>query len=291
MNNFADKLYDLRTAHNMSQESLAIKLNVSRQAITKWETGKGIPDIDNLMNIAHLFNTSIDELVSSEYTFQDGQKYLFESITQYDIREKKHYDITLTDTHAVYVTSTDSEKLTISVASNTISNLENQCKIRIDDTRDRLDINLITSQEVSKEQLKKDLTLIITIPQNYIYQVELHATSHKLTLGNMDTEKIEYTGAVSYVTLDNVTTHCEIDSRTDSDITLNRFEGKLDINQINNTTRVHVPDEYMFTTSKKGIDTSIRYENNGKQVNDYSQEDATTQISINGIHSELIITK
>ena len=45
---FNEKLKLLRKENNLTQEDLSEKLNVSRQAITKWESGDGIPDIDNL---------------------------------------------------------------------------------------------------------------------------------------------------------------------------------------------------------------------------------------------------
>ena len=50
----------------LSQEQLADKLCVSRQAITKWENDRGIPDINNLQCIANLFDVSIDSLVSNQ---------------------------------------------------------------------------------------------------------------------------------------------------------------------------------------------------------------------------------
>ena len=45
---FAEKLKSLRKQASMSQEQLAEKLGVSRQAVTKWETDTGIPDIENI---------------------------------------------------------------------------------------------------------------------------------------------------------------------------------------------------------------------------------------------------
>ena len=46
---FAEKLKSIRKQAGMSQEQLAEKLSVSRQAVTKWETDAGIPDIENIM--------------------------------------------------------------------------------------------------------------------------------------------------------------------------------------------------------------------------------------------------
>ncbi len=63
---FGEKLKVIRRQAGMSQEKLAEKLGVSRQAITKWETNAGIPDIENIMAVSTLFHVSIDELLSNE---------------------------------------------------------------------------------------------------------------------------------------------------------------------------------------------------------------------------------
>jgi len=48
----------------MTQEELAEKLNISRQAVTKWESGKTLPSTGNLKELAYIFNIKIDELIS-----------------------------------------------------------------------------------------------------------------------------------------------------------------------------------------------------------------------------------
>ena len=62
----ADKLKEARKTAGLTQIELAEKLCVSRQAITKWETGKGIPDVDNLRMISRVLNVSIDFLLDDE---------------------------------------------------------------------------------------------------------------------------------------------------------------------------------------------------------------------------------
>ncbi|MCM3766452.1 helix-turn-helix domain-containing protein [Neobacillus niacini] len=59
-----EKIKDFRTRAGLSQEQLADKLGVSRQAVTKWENDRGIPDINNLQYLAKLFDVSIDSLVN-----------------------------------------------------------------------------------------------------------------------------------------------------------------------------------------------------------------------------------
>jgi transcriptional regulator with XRE-family HTH domain len=60
---FAEKLKSIRKQAGMSQEQLAEKMMVSRQAITKWESDKGMPDIENLKQLSKLLDVSIDYLL------------------------------------------------------------------------------------------------------------------------------------------------------------------------------------------------------------------------------------
>ena len=63
---FGEKLQQLRKGMEWTQEQLAEELFVSRTAISKWESGKGYPNIDSLKNISKLFSVSIDDLLSGE---------------------------------------------------------------------------------------------------------------------------------------------------------------------------------------------------------------------------------
>ena len=64
----SEKLQNLRKAAGLSQEQLAERLNVTRQAVSKWETGEGKPDIDNLLPLARLLQTTVDYLLDDEAT-------------------------------------------------------------------------------------------------------------------------------------------------------------------------------------------------------------------------------
>ncbi len=60
---FAEKLLFLRTENGYSQETLAGMLNVSRQAISKWELGTTLPETDKIIAIGELFGVSLDSLL------------------------------------------------------------------------------------------------------------------------------------------------------------------------------------------------------------------------------------
>lgn len=62
----AENIYRFRTEQNMSQIDLADALEVSRQSVSKWETGTAVPELDKLVKMAKLFEVSLDELVNGE---------------------------------------------------------------------------------------------------------------------------------------------------------------------------------------------------------------------------------
>lgn len=77
---FSEKLMNLRKSKGMSQEELAIKLDVARQTVSKWELDKTVPDMNKLMEIAKLFEVSLDELVNNIETSNQDNMYKENSI-------------------------------------------------------------------------------------------------------------------------------------------------------------------------------------------------------------------
>ncbi len=62
----SEKIYMLRKKNDLSQEELAEKIGVSRQAISKWESGTSLPEIEKLISLSEYFNVSIDYLVKEQ---------------------------------------------------------------------------------------------------------------------------------------------------------------------------------------------------------------------------------
>ena len=71
---FHEKLQELRKNRGLTQEELAEDLYVSRTAVSKWESGRGYPNIDSLKEISEYFSVTIDELLSVEKMLSIAEK-------------------------------------------------------------------------------------------------------------------------------------------------------------------------------------------------------------------------
>lgn len=75
----AERIKAERSKLKLSQETLAQKMHVSRQAISKWETGQNYPDLDKLIQMSELFGLTVDDLLKADKKFEkklieDGKK-------------------------------------------------------------------------------------------------------------------------------------------------------------------------------------------------------------------------
>ena len=71
---FHEKLQQLRKDRGLTQEAVAEKLFVSRTAVSKWESGRGYPNIQTLKQLAELFSVTVDELLSGEELLAVAEK-------------------------------------------------------------------------------------------------------------------------------------------------------------------------------------------------------------------------
>ncbi len=64
--NFSEKIKEIRKKQNLTQEQFAERIFVSRNAVAKWESNRGYPDIQNLITISELFGISLDDLIKND---------------------------------------------------------------------------------------------------------------------------------------------------------------------------------------------------------------------------------
>ncbi len=143
---FGDKLKQYRLKEGLSQEQLAEKIGVSRQAITKWETKRGLPDVENMIILAELFNLTLDELVLEEVKKQEEKPVVFESETVYDIDTGKHFDINLGGARKITIKTGVDEKIHIVLSSEILAEIGSLFKVKLDEKRNKLDVELVNKK-------------------------------------------------------------------------------------------------------------------------------------------------
>ncbi|MCQ2535569.1 MAG: helix-turn-helix domain-containing protein [Lachnospiraceae bacterium] len=284
-----EQIKHYRKQAGLSQEKMAEKIGVSRQAITKWENGTGAPDIANLMAIAELFQISVDELLSNEKPEKKQADYIYESCTEYDIDGKKNFDIKLGGAYIVELKAYEGEKIVVSLLSNIYKNLQADYKVKIDDIKNRIDVDLNRLNGASETDAKESLVVEILLPAKYVGKIELSVNAGTINIIDIENEIIEIDGKIKEVFLQGNKSEIEIDSNLDMQIKVASHEGALEINQLSATSKLTVPEGYSFRSAKKGIATHIYYEKQGKKVEDFSNDEADNYIELNGMKSELVI--
>lgn len=286
---FAEKLKSIRKQAGMSQEKLAEKLGVSRQAVTKWETNMGIPDVENIMAIAALFDISIDELLGKEKEEKGQTDYLYESITEYDIDEPKRYDMKFGGAKQLVLSGYDGEKIRVRLASDTIATLQSDFKIKIDDIRRRIDVDVNRKKGVTEATAKDAVFIFVQIPSPYIGKIELAVNAGMVTLRSLVCDSIELDVKTQNIRLEDVVGTVEINCNLDMTVVCNSLKGEIDINQTMAASKIYIPEETIFNAVTRGKGTNIFYEKNGKQVESFAIPEADHIIELNGIKSELVI--
>ena len=273
---FNEKLKMLRKENELTQEQLAERLNVSRQAITKWESGDGTPDIENLKQISILFNTTIDELVKEDKAVKVETIKNYSYIEELEIDHTKHFDINICKIYELNLMSNVEEKVKVELLSNEEANLEESYKIKFDDLYNKLDIDIKNKKQV------QDITINLYLPEKYIDEIELDSKIKTLNISNLELNKLEYDGDLKYLNVRKSkgrivlnTTKCDVEANYD------KLDGMLEVNTINSTTRVEIPKGTEYKTILKGIKNEF--------VDAVNTEESKNVIEINGINSKLIV--
>ncbi|MCL2718562.1 MAG: helix-turn-helix transcriptional regulator [Lachnospiraceae bacterium] len=100
----ANRLVNLRKTNNYSQEALAEKLGISRQAVSKWERAEASPDTDNLILLARLYGISLDELLQTDDEIpkreaEENNNTCYE--TEDDIKRSDYVNISMKGIHVI----------------------------------------------------------------------------------------------------------------------------------------------------------------------------------------------
>lgn len=278
----SEKIRTLRKNAGLSQEQLGEKINVSRQAITKWESGDGIPDIYNLVALSNLFSITLDELMAQEKAVAE-RRFLYESHVEYDIDRLCEFDMNLFVSSELTLRAYDGEKLQLYAGSREIKDLDKLLKVKTDDNGRSFDVDIRTS--LAKTICSKSLTLEVMLPQKYIKGVEVAAKTDKMTVRQITAQLIELDTNAGELTVDDVHGTVDITGSQDMKIIFNTLDGDISVNQTGSVSHLLLPAGTDIRTRCRGINTRLITDDTVSV-----SPDAPYQVELNGFSSELTIT-
>ncbi|MBE5815372.1 MAG: helix-turn-helix transcriptional regulator [Clostridiales bacterium] len=286
---FGDRLKQIRTSQGLSQEQLAEKIGVSRQAITKWETKKGLPDIENMVILAEIFKVTLDELVLQGTQQKEPQPSLYESETVYDIDESKHFDIRMGSARSLLITSGSDEKVHICLRSDSLANLGSLYKIKLDEKRNKLDISCVAKKGISRYEAEAAVDVCLTLPAEYANHCEIDASTRELRIEHLRLRRLEYDGDAQQVFIRDVTGSVELTGKTDYRISLEGSCPKLDVNQFCANAVVQLSDPGAYRVVNNGRKCTVVYRRDDSVSDEPLCMDGEGLICVSGIRSEMVI--
>jgi transcriptional regulator with XRE-family HTH domain len=287
--NFGDKLKQYRLREGMSQEQLAEKIGVSRQAITKWETKRGLPDVENMIILAELFKLTLDELVLSEVKRQETKPVVYESETAYDIDTQKHFDINLGSARSITLKTGSDEKIHIRLSSDTLEDIGSLFKIKLDEKQGKLDVDLQNKKGVSRFETQESVDITLLLPEKLTEHAEVAASVKTLYVEDLRLARLEYDGDAEKVYIRDVSGSVELTAKTDYEVWVTGNCPRLDVNQFKAKTVVHLQSAENVSFQNNGRKCALLTRKNGEAVELPENENAQNIISTSGIFSELIV--
>lgn len=286
---FGDKLKQYRLKEGLSQEQLAEKIGVSRQAITKWETKRGLPDVENMIILAELFKLTLDELVLEEVKNQANMPTVFESETVYDIDTRKHFDINLGGARKITLKTSDDEKIHIRLSSETLSEIGSLFKIKLDEKHGKLDVELVNKNGVSRFEAQESVDITLLLPEKFTEDCEVSASVKELFMEDLRLSRLEYDGDAERVYIRDTEGSIELTSKTDYEIYISSNCTRLDVNQFKAKAVVFLESPENYKILNNGRKCRLITRKNGEMIELPADETAENIISTSGMFSELIV--
>ena len=279
-----EQIKHLRKSNNLTQEELAEKLNVSRQAITKWESGIGTPDISNIEAIAKLFNVSIDELLNNEGNIKTDNV----SRTEFDLFSFNDFEIKFENINTLDITLGPIDKVVAEIMTDLKEKAYDLAKVKLDNGKN-IDMSIINiaaglNGTMTKQEAKNHIFVKVILPEKMSGKLELSGNLRELKLHDFgEAKEIEFDGKVERVTVNDMKGHLELNSNIDMEIEYDGSMEQFDINQLNSTSNIYVPKDAAIDIYAKGRTNKVVF---GSFEN---KSDSAKKVELNGFRSELTV--
>ena len=239
--------------------------------------------------LAEIFKLTLDELVLEEVKKQEEKPTVFESETVYDIDIQKHFDINIGGARTITLKTGADEKIHILLSSETLSELGSLFKVKLDEKKNKLDVELINKKGVSRFEAQESVDITLLLPERFTEHTEVSASVKELYLEDLRLSRLEYDGDAEKVYIRDTDGSLEFTSKTDYEIFVSGNCTNLDVNQFKAKTVVNLKNANNYKLLNNGRKCTLITRKNGETVEFSVNENAENTISISGLFSELIV--
>lgn len=263
-----DTIRTLRRAAGLSQEQLADQLGVSRQAVTKWETGIGTPDLENVVAVARLFGVTVDALLGAAGLADEhdaADPGVSRSVTQCDVVDGvRDFDIAYGHARTVTLRSAVVGKIRVELASASIVDVAGAFKVGLDTEGRSYDIEVRRVAETTATAARRSLDVLVEIPAGIDAHVELSGSADEVRLADLQAGHVEVGGRFARLALDQVAGRVEVDTSADLGIVCHSLPDRLEVNQIGATSWIELAgteeEAPAFSTRCRGLGNKVLLE-------------------------------
>ena len=247
------KIKELRKAAGYSQEELAEKLCVSRQAVTKWETDAGLPDIINLQAVSTLFCVSVDMLLGQNNPAPAALQSA-SCETAVAAVYQKHFEIHAGAAARVIVRGTKTAEFAVRVSSVSGKDITGLVGVSLDGTgrAQTPDVVIKRRRGFSAAQAREDLVLTVSLPADYIKQIELEADAGELILQSLVCEQFEYDGKLKSANIENLDGIFILNANCAVQLAFQPLPRRVEINQLHAGCTITLPAGTLYHCENRG---------------------------------------
>ena len=281
------KIKALRKSAGYSQEELAEKLSVSRQAITKWETDAGLPDIINLQAVSTLFQVSIDELLGQNNAAPAALQSA-SCETSVAAVYQKHFEIHAGAAARVIVQGTKTAEFSVRVSSLSGKDITGLVGVSLDGTGRAQTPDVIVKRKrgFSAAQAREDLILTVSLPADYVKEIELEADASEFIARSLVCEQLEYDGKLKTAHVENFDGVFILNANCEVQLDFQPLPHRVEINQIRAACVVTLPAGSTYHCENRGRRCEITAP---KAVAEGAPADAV--IELNGIAASMTVNE
>ena len=246
-------------------------------------------------SISSLFNESLDSLLSEEKSLISKHEFLYESRTEYDLDSPKKIDLKIGTAHEVIIEKTKDEKIQVLAASNKLNYLAQQVKVKIDESKKRMDVIVRHSTDLSDISAIENLFILVRIPEKFVADIELSSELENLKIRDIIFDAVEFDGKVKNAFITNASGHIELNTNSNVNVEVNGLKGKLDLNHFHAVSKIRFADGQNYYLKNAGRFTRFVSAEGGIIVGKRDTKDPSDPvdliIELNGWKSEVQIIK